>query len=74
MAVAIKITGDYLTPEEAADELGLTADTIRRYCNHTQSPKLKGEKLGRDWLIPKKEVERYKRERRETGRPPKSDD
>lgn len=69
--MSIKITGEYLTPQEAAKELQLTADTVRRYCNDLENPKLKGEKIGRDWLISRKEVERYRRERRGRGQPAK---
>ncbi len=64
----IQITGKYWTAEQAAVELGLTVDSVRRYCNATL-PKIIGEKIGRDWMIPDAEVKRYLRERKPVGRP-----
>ena len=54
-----------------ADPRYLTPDTVRRYLNDAENPKLKGEKIGRDWFVPRKEIERYRRERRPKGQPRK---
>ena len=55
---------EFLSTVEAADYLGLDKDTLRHYCQG-ENPRIKAEKFGRDWMIPKSEVERYDRERRE---------
>ena len=60
----------FLTTEEAAESLGLAVDSVRRYCNQ-ENPKIKGKKFGRDWLIPKSEIERYKKSQQPVGRPKK---
>lgn len=59
----------YYSCREAAELLGLDADTVRTYC-HGDPPRLAAEKVGRDWLIPQTEIERYNKERRDPGRPP----
>jgi hypothetical protein len=74
MTVATIETRDYLTCAAAADILGLTADSIRRYCyNHQfgKTPSLQAMHVGRDWLIHKAEIARYKKERNGRGRPSK---
>ena len=68
LKMPIQITGKYLTPEQAADKLGLSADSVRRYCN-ADEPRILAEKLGRVWLIPESEVKRYLRGRKPVGRP-----
>lgn len=67
--VSITIKGKYYSCREAAPLLGLDADTVRTYCNG-DPPRIKAEKIGRDWMIPKKEIDRYNNERRDVGRPP----
>jgi excisionase family DNA binding protein len=67
--VSIEITGKYYSCPEAAELLDLDADTVRRYCN-SLPPRLRAQKVGRDWFIPKAEIDRYKKERRDPGRPP----
>jgi len=67
-------TKDYLTCAEAAEALGLTADSVRRYCNNfleKKSPALEGFQMspGADWYIHKAEIARYKKERNSRGRP-----
>lgn len=63
--------GDDLTTTEAAAELGIQANSVKRLC---QRETLKAVKRGRDWFISKDEVERYKVERRKAGRPRKNDE
>lgn len=68
-------TRDYMTCGDAAEALGLSADSIRRYCynaNIGKTPSLKAMHVGRDWLIHKSEIARYKRERVGKGRPPEN--
>jgi len=63
-----RLTGKELfSTAEAAEFLGLDKDTLRHYCQG-DTPRIKAEKIGRDWMIPKTEVERYDRERREYTR------
>ncbi len=53
-----------LTLAEAAARLGIQPDVLRRQIHRG---KLKGRKVGRDWTVSEREVERY---RRENLRPP----
>ncbi len=65
-------TDEYLTCKEAARALGLSPTTIRIYCNNFElekTPSLKGMHVGRDWIIHKTEIARYKKERNDPGRP-----
>lgn len=48
-----------LTLVEAAAELGLSADTLRWQIHNG---KLRAEKRGRDWMVTRREVERYRKE------------
>jgi len=48
-----------LTLTEAAGLLGLSPTTLRI---QIRNGKLKARKLGRDWIVSKAEVERYRRE------------
>lgn len=43
----------------AADFLGLTPDTVKKYC---QNGAIQAMKFGRSWMIAKEEVRRYKKE------------
>jgi hypothetical protein len=72
MAVATIETRDYVNCGEAALALGLSANSVRKYCNNFEegkTPSLKGMQIGREWLIHKSEISRYKRERNGRGRP-----
>jgi excisionase family DNA binding protein len=46
-----------LTLREAAEQLGITADTLRA---QVRRGRLRATKLGRDWLVEEAEVTRYK--------------
>ena len=48
-----------LTTTEAAEILGIRDTMVRRYC---RAGKLIAQKVGRDWLIPKKSVESFEPE------------
>lgn len=66
-------TRDYVNCGDAATELELSPDSVRRYLNNAKegkTPSLAGIQIGREWLIHKKEIARYKRERNGKGRPP----
>ena len=52
-------TNQLMTCSEAAAELGIMADSVKKYC---QKGTIQAIKLGRSWMIEKKEVRRYKRE------------
>jgi excisionase family DNA binding protein len=58
--------GNYLTTEETAKRLDVS---VRQVQNLITDGKLKAERVGREWLIPLDEVERYQRERKPAGRP-----
>lgn len=60
---------EFYNTSETAVMLGLNKDTVRHYCQG-QKPRIKGIKIGRDWLISKSEIDRYARDRRDVGRPP----
>ena len=61
---------DILTVKQVSDELGITAVTVRRYC---QEGRL-GRKFGRQWLITRDELEKFKKIKRKVGRPPKDEE
>jgi hypothetical protein len=72
MSVATIDTNDYLTCVQAAKALGLSPESVRAYCNNESkgaTPALKGMHVGRDWIIHKSEIARYKKERNSRGRP-----
>jgi excisionase family DNA binding protein len=50
-----------MTLVEAAASLGVTAATLRQ---QIANGKLRARKVGRDWSVTPKEVERYRREHR----------
>jgi excisionase family DNA binding protein len=57
---------NYLTAEQAADMLEAKVDTIRKHCHRGV---IKVIKAGKSILIPKEEVERFRKEKRGRGRP-----
>lgn len=58
---------EFLTTKEAAEELGIAETTARLYCQEGRF----GQKIGRQWLITRQEIEEFKQQRRPPGRPPK---
>jgi excisionase family DNA binding protein len=56
-----------MTLSEAATLLGLRPDTLRQ---QIANGSLKARKVGRDWHVTPREVERYRRESRRSQRPP----
>jgi len=60
---------DILSPEQAAQELGITAGTVRQYCDQGRL----GRKWGRVWLITREELDQFKAKRRPAGRPRKKE-
>lgn len=51
---------NFITPNDVAAALGLTADHIRKLI---LAGKIKAEKLGRNWIINKKSITGLKRQR-----------
>lgn len=51
---------------EAAKYLGLTDSLVRNYC---RQKRLKAERVGRNWVITRKELDRFKKTPRPTGNP-----
>lgn len=61
------VMNDHLTTKQAAAVLDCTPDHVRRLC---RGGRLVGaEYWGRDWRIPRAEVEHYQQERLARGRP-----
>ncbi len=56
----IRNKANYLTSTEAATLLGFSADHIRNLINQG---KLKAEKIGRNWIIDKKNLSKVSRQR-----------
>ena len=65
IAVATFI-GEQLTVPQAAKYLGYSVHTLRAYL---KKGLIVGQKFGNDWAIPKKECDRYQREKRPRGNP-----
>jgi excisionase family DNA binding protein len=60
---------DYMTPAEAADELGLAPQTVRA---QIRKGKLRAERVGPVQLVTRRELERYRRDSSgQPGRRPK---
>ncbi len=57
---------DFFTIDEAAAFLGIADSGVRRYC---RLGRLKAERKGNDWLIPKKVLVAFKRTPRPRGNP-----
>lgn len=70
-------TEEFVGTTEAARKIGgVTGETITRYClnfREGRTPAIEAIQVGGRWLIHKSEVNRFKKERRDPGRP-KSDD
>ena len=63
--------GKFLTTQEAAKMLGVSASRIRQLISENR---IKSKKIGRDHLIKEEEVRYFaKRGRKKRGRPPKED-
>jgi excisionase family DNA binding protein len=60
------MTIDYLTGPQAAALLGVQPATVR---HAIRDGRLRATKRGRDWYIRREEVERYNRERQNSGKP-----
>lgn len=58
-------TDDYFTTPQAASRLGLTADSVKKYC---QRGRIVATWIGNQWLIHRREIARYKRSRRPYNR------
>jgi excisionase family DNA binding protein len=57
--------GQLLSIPEAAERLGLSPAMVRRYC---ASGKLPAQKVGRDWTLRQRDVERFAASPRRRGR------
>ena len=68
MSVAINFSEKYLTTAQAAKLLRVTTDTVKRYCNQ-EPQRIKGEKVGNGWLIPRSAIDEYMAEENTMGRP-----
>lgn len=51
---------------EAAVYVGLTDSMVRNYC---RKQKIKAERVGRNWVISRKELDRFKKTPRPMGNP-----
>jgi excisionase family DNA binding protein len=59
--------GRLMTIPEAAERLGLSVAMVRRYCS---TGKLPAQKVGRDWTVRQRDVERFAASARRRGRKP----
>lgn len=57
---------DFLTVQEAAESLGVTARRVRQYVDKRRLP---GKKLGNLIIIPRKAVSEFGKQPRRPGRP-----
>lgn len=77
MTLATINTDECFTTAEAAKKIGgVSPHTVTRYClNHEEgkTPAIEAMRWGRTWLIHKDEINRFKKERRDPGRPPKEE-
>jgi excisionase family DNA binding protein len=58
--------GEIFTTAEAADYLGFAEDTVRRYIYRGL---INATKVGQQWLVTRRECDRYTREKRPPGNP-----
>jgi len=56
----IKNKGNYLTSSEAAKALGFSPDHVRKLI---RQGKIKAERIGRNWIIEKKSLDKIHRQR-----------
>jgi DNA binding domain, excisionase family len=67
MSVATAVKQDtVMSTREAASYLGLAEDTVRQYLHRGL---MKATKIGPVWCVMRSECDRYKREKRDPGRP-----
>ena len=57
--------GRLMTIPEAAERLGLSVAMVRRYCS---MGKLPAQKVGRDWAVRQRDIERFAASTRRRGR------
>lgn len=55
-----------LSVNQAAQQLGITPQLVRRYC---ERGRIKAEKVGRDWVITQAALNSFARKPRKMGRP-----
>lgn len=56
----------FLNSTEAAEYLGLTDGLVRRYC---RAGKIDAKRVGRNWVIRKVELKKFKKQPRPVGNP-----
>jgi excisionase family DNA binding protein len=64
MYAILDFVKDPVTTQQAAAMLQVSLSAVQKA---VQKGRLTGEQIGRDWLIEREEVERYRRERKLTG-------
>ena len=57
---------DMFTSTEAAVYLGITDSLVRKYCRRGE---LKADRFGRNWVMTKRELDRFKKIPRPVGNP-----
>lgn len=62
----VKFSEKHFTTAQAAEQMGVTADTVKCYCN---TGRIEGEKIGNNWMIPQSEIKRYLKDENQRGRP-----
>lgn len=66
--MAITFSEKHYTTAQAALILRVQPATVKRYCNQ-YPPRIKAEKVGNSWMIPKSALDQYLRDESEYGRP-----
>lgn len=68
-------TEEYIGTTDAAELIGgVSGETVTRYClnfEEGKTPAIEAIRLGRNWFIHVDEIKRFKKARRDPGRPPK---
>jgi excisionase family DNA binding protein len=64
MSATLELVKDPVTTQQAAELLQVSLSAVQKAI---QNRRLKAEQIGRDNLIEREEVERYRRERKLTG-------
>ncbi|MBK8935099.1 MAG: helix-turn-helix domain-containing protein [Chloroflexi bacterium] len=66
----MKMPDDWITTDEAADIVGVTAHQIRHLLRNNV---LKGQRFGRSWMVTRRSAEEYAVKERKPGPKPQSD-
>lgn len=72
MKLATVNTETFYTTTDAAEVLGISKDSVRRYCANSEegkTPAIKAVRVARSWVISPAELKKFKEKRNPVGRP-----